>query len=226
MIVLSLTDCPPSLRGELTRWLLEINTGVYIGHVSARVRDRIWERVVEEASKGRAIMVFSSGEGEQRLDFRTHNSDWEPIDFDGLKLMLRPSPSWLSNRTPKTETALKDGFSKVAKIRTAKRMTKIHRKDDIYKNYVIIDVETTGLSPEHHEVMEIGAIKVRDHQVEATFQALVRIEGKIPRHITQLTGLTDEILQQDGRPHQDVLLSSLLKTYRLSHITAISTMHF
>lgn len=46
MIVLTLTDCPIALRGDLTKWLLEINTGVYVGRVSARVRDYLWERVV------------------------------------------------------------------------------------------------------------------------------------------------------------------------------------
>ena len=38
MIVITLTDCPPALRGDLTKWLQEINTGVYVGQVSARVR--------------------------------------------------------------------------------------------------------------------------------------------------------------------------------------------
>ena len=31
MVVVTLTDCPPKLRGDLTKWLMEINTGVYVG---------------------------------------------------------------------------------------------------------------------------------------------------------------------------------------------------
>ena len=54
MIVITLTDCPPALRGDLTKWLQEINTGVYVGHVSARVRDEIWKRVRESAKGGPA----------------------------------------------------------------------------------------------------------------------------------------------------------------------------
>ena len=34
MIVITLTDCPLGLRGDLTKWLQEINTGVYVGQVS------------------------------------------------------------------------------------------------------------------------------------------------------------------------------------------------
>lgn len=205
MIVLTLTECPPSLRGELTRWLLEIDTGVYVGSVSARVRDQIWQRVVNEANKGRAIMVFSSGEGEQRLDFRTHHSDWEPIDYDGLKLMLRPSSSWRSRQKSTHDPVLKEGFSKAAKIRTAKRMLRKSRFHQVLEHYVVLDVETTGLSPDQHGIIEIGAVKVNAQQVESTFQALVKIEGEIPKQVVRLTGISDELLQSEGRPLHDVL---------------------
>ena len=92
MVVLTVIDCPVGLRGDLTKWLLEISTGVFVGRVSARVRDNLWERVKEFSKDGRATMVYSTY-NEQRFDFRLHNSQWEPIDFDGLKLILRPSPS-------------------------------------------------------------------------------------------------------------------------------------
>ncbi|WP_423232601.1 type I-E CRISPR-associated endoribonuclease Cas2e, partial [Bacillus licheniformis] len=43
MTVLVLTACPAGLRGHLTRWLLEISPGVFVGHVPARVRDALWD---------------------------------------------------------------------------------------------------------------------------------------------------------------------------------------
>lgn len=92
MIVITLTDCPIALRGDLTKWLLEINTGVFVGRVSARVRENIWERVKKYIKNGRATMVYNAA-NEQGLDFKVCNSEWEPIDFDGVKLILRPSPS-------------------------------------------------------------------------------------------------------------------------------------
>lgn len=90
MIVLVLTAVPPSLRGVLTRWLFEIAPGVFVGHVSSRVRDLLWTRVVEGVGRGRAILVHSA-RNEQRLGFRVHNHDWVPTDFEGVQLMLRPS---------------------------------------------------------------------------------------------------------------------------------------
>jgi CRISPR-associated protein Cas2 len=46
MTVVILTAVPPGLRGHLTRWLLEISPGVFVGHISARVRSRMWLRIV------------------------------------------------------------------------------------------------------------------------------------------------------------------------------------
>ena len=86
-----MTNCPPKLRGDLSKWLCEINTGVYVGNVSSRVRDALWERVCQNLKNGQATLVFTTA-GEQRMDFRTHNTAWETVDFDGIKLMRRPLP--------------------------------------------------------------------------------------------------------------------------------------
>ncbi|MET4224792.1 type I-E CRISPR-associated endoribonuclease Cas2e [Oerskovia enterophila] len=88
MIVVVLSVCPEKLRGELTRWLLEISAGVYVGHVPARVRDLLWLRITEDVSRGRAIMVHTA-RNEQRMTFRVHNHAWETIDHEGLVLMRR-----------------------------------------------------------------------------------------------------------------------------------------
>ncbi|MEI2777229.1 MAG: type I-E CRISPR-associated endoribonuclease Cas2e [Tetrasphaera sp.] len=90
MVVLVLTAVPAGLRGHITRWLLEIAPGVYVGHLTRRVRDDVWDRVVELCKDGRAIMI-ESARGEQRLYFRVHRHDWEPVDLDGIQLIRRPS---------------------------------------------------------------------------------------------------------------------------------------
>ena len=90
MIVLVLAACPAGLRGQLTRWLMEIAPGVFVGRVSKRVRELLWSRVVELSRDGRAIVVFSA-RNEQRMEFLVHRSEWEPVERDGLTLMLRPA---------------------------------------------------------------------------------------------------------------------------------------
>ena len=84
-----MTNCPPKLRGDLSKWRLEINTGVYVGHVNARVREALWQRICENIRDGQATMVFTTN-NEQHMDFYVHNTSWKPVDLDGIKLMKHP----------------------------------------------------------------------------------------------------------------------------------------
>lgn len=92
MLTLVVTAVPPGLRGDLTKWLVEISSGVFVGSVTARVRDQLWDRVVADCRRGRAVLVFPAA-NEQGLTFRVHHSEWKPVDFDGLTLMRRPHPA-------------------------------------------------------------------------------------------------------------------------------------
>lgn len=102
MIVIMLSDCPPKVRGDLSKWLCEINTGVFVGNVSSRVREEVWQRICENIKSGQATMVFSAP-GEQKMDFRVHNTTWEPVDLDGIKLMRRPLPSARASKMSEKE---------------------------------------------------------------------------------------------------------------------------
>ena len=114
MIVIVLTVSPPKLRGHLTRWLFEISPGVYVGKASARVRELLWQQILENISEGRAVMVYSSN-NEQGLDFRTHGQEWEPVDYDGLKLIMRPNSSQKQKRNGVLKTKKKTGWSSASR---------------------------------------------------------------------------------------------------------------
>ena len=89
MVVLVLTACPAGLRGHVTRWLLEITPGVFVGKLTQRVRDKLWLQVIADVKTGRAIMVFRA-RNEQGLDFKVHGTSWPIVDLDGLHLVSRP----------------------------------------------------------------------------------------------------------------------------------------
>ena len=202
MVVISLEKCPLSLRGDLTRWLQEISPGVYVGQISARVRDNLWNRVCAESKHGRATMVYSA-RNEQRLDFRVHNSLWEPIDFDGLKLMLHPSAARLQDGSGHANTK---GFSTAAKVRTKRRQK--HSEMDILSEYVVVDVETTGLDVYNDTIIEIGALWIRDGDVRETFERIVQCNHDVSPDVLELTGLTAaEIVS--GEPIETVMNSFL-----------------
>lgn len=112
MMVLVLAACPAGLRGDLTKWLMEISPGVFVGRPSARIRELLWERTVELSKDGRAILVYNS-DNEQGMEFRTLRNDWIPTDFDGLTLMVRPDKT----ASPERRT----GWSKARNLRRSRR---------------------------------------------------------------------------------------------------------
>lgn len=89
MMVLVLTSVPPGLRGHLTRWLYEVKSGVFVGNLNARLREHIWNLVIERC-QGRAIMIVQDRSREQGFAMRTSDPAWYPVDVEGVTLMLRP----------------------------------------------------------------------------------------------------------------------------------------
>lgn len=63
-----------------------------------------------------------------------------------------------------------------------------------YDEFVIFDIETTGLSAINDSITEIGAIKVKDGEVIDSFSQLINPEREIPEFITKLTGITDQMV--------------------------------
>ena len=70
----------------------------------------------------------------------------------------------------------------------------------------LLDIETTGFSTDYHEITEIAAIRVNERfEIEGEMSRLVRISGQVPWKITEITGITDELLRTEGQPLGGVL---------------------
>ena len=196
MIVLCVTDCPPKLRGDLSKWLSEVNTGVYVGRLSARVREELWERVCDNIKNGQAAMVFSTN-NEQGYVFLTHNTTWVPIDYEGITLMRRPLAFHdEEERSP----FLQRGFSKAAKYEKMKHLQHSREAD----GYVIMDVEATGLDYKNDRIIEVGLLRIKGGEVEQELQCLVQTDKAIPDNVAKLTGITNEILREQGLSEETV----------------------
>ena len=85
-----LEKVPTSLRGELSRWMIEPHPGVFVGHVTAMVRDRLWEKCCAKLNEGGAVQLWATN-NEQRFEIRTFgDTKREVVDFDGLRLIRLP----------------------------------------------------------------------------------------------------------------------------------------
>ena len=66
---------------------------------------------------------------------------------------------------------------------------------DPEQDYVVVDVETTGGWANGDRITEIGAVKIRNHQVVDEWHSLVNPQRPIPAKITQITGITNEMVR-------------------------------
>ncbi len=97
MLVVVTENVPPRLRGRMAIWLLEIRAGVYVGNVSRRIREMIWEQITALAENGNVAMAWAANT-ESGFDFQTYGKNRRiPLDYDGLRLV-----SFLPPETKKT----------------------------------------------------------------------------------------------------------------------------
>nr|WSW64555.1 type I-E CRISPR-associated endoribonuclease Cas2e [Streptomyces sp. NBC_00998] len=87
MVVLATTAVPDHLRGALSRWTTEVASGIFVGSVSARVRDELWTQVTAVVGDGQAVLIHPAP-NEQGYALRTAGTRRRiPVDFDGLTLI-------------------------------------------------------------------------------------------------------------------------------------------
>lgn len=187
LTVITLKNAPASLRGDLSKWMQEIATGVYVGNFNRKIRDQIWQRVVETVGVGEATLSYSS-RNEIGYQFETYNTNRKVIDYDGIPLVQIPFELEDDSKNSKT------GFSHAAKNHQA-RLAQI--KQQANKTIVIFDIETTGLNEMKDKIIEIAAVKINGSQHEI-FHRLIKIDMKLAPSIINLTGITDQLLKNGG----------------------------
>ena len=205
MTVITLSNVPVSLRGDLTKWMQEIATGVYVGSLSSRVREELWERVTQSVGSGQATLSYATNT-ELGYQFVTHRTKQINVSFDGIPLVMAPREG-----SP-LAAGLRTGFSHQASFRSARkhagRRKEVPTGDaNASCTYIVLDIETDGLDPLEDNVIEMAAIRVVSGKAEEEFHCLVRSEDVLPAKIVELTGITDEMLADEGRDIPEALLS-------------------
>ena len=94
MLVIVVENAPPRLRGRLAIWLLEVRAGVYVGKVSRRIREMIWDTVEVGLEGGNAVMAWTTNT-ESGFDFVTLGTNRRiPVEMEGIKLVsFLPEPT-------------------------------------------------------------------------------------------------------------------------------------
>ena len=208
--VITLKKVPPSLRGDLTRWMQEIATGVYVGNYNSRVREYLWKRVTDTVGNGEATLCYSC-RNEIGYSFCTCNTERYVVDYDGIPLVLIPTKE--SSDGPAEKKTIY-GFSDASKfyhasrkvgpkaVQESKARTEDNKSADLFNtaekqpamDLVFLDIETTGLNIDNDQIIEIGAVKVSGEK-ETIFHRLIYTDFQIPDLVCSMTGITNETLR-------------------------------
>jgi len=89
MTVLILSKVKPALKGYVTRWLSEIASGVYLGTLSLRVRERLWAKICKQLGTGGALMIFPAQTEQGYGLCMAGTLPYTFEDFEGLILAKR-----------------------------------------------------------------------------------------------------------------------------------------
>ncbi|MCK8823507.1 PolC-type DNA polymerase III [Fuchsiella alkaliacetigena] len=65
--------------------------------------------------------------------------------------------------------------------------------------YVVFDLETTGLNPQQHQIIELGAVKIEAGEIVDSFNSLVNPDSEIPAKIVELTGIDSSMVAEAPR---------------------------
>lgn len=93
MVVLVVEKASASVRGELSRWLIEPKSGLFVGNVSAMVRDKLWEQVTAHVGRGKmsGALMLHTAQTEQGFAVRSFGETGRELrDYEGLTLVFVP----------------------------------------------------------------------------------------------------------------------------------------
>lgn len=187
MVVLLLNSIPDQLRYDVTRWLNQVGVGVYVGDINVSIREKLWTRVMANIKEGEAVMIWSTNR-EQGYDFYIYNTRQMVVDLDGFKTLCYPWKDVIETRHTSVAKSMQNNHALFCKTYAKSMM--------LNKDCVIVDIETTGVDSTHDTILEIGALRIRNHEVVEKFHMFVKQEKPIPSEIVELTKITDEMVAQ------------------------------
>jgi CRISPR-associated protein Cas2 len=90
LTVIVVERATPGLRGQLTRWMLEVRAGVFVGTLSARVREKLWTLVRTRNASGGSLLLYRTRSEQGFMVETSGDTSRSILDIEGLLLVRRP----------------------------------------------------------------------------------------------------------------------------------------
>jgi len=90
LTVIIVERATPGMRGQLTRWMLEVRAGVFVGNVTARVRQKLWKLVCVRNRAGGSLLLYRAANEQGFMVESNGDTSRSIVDSEGLLLVRRP----------------------------------------------------------------------------------------------------------------------------------------
>jgi len=131
---------PTSLRGELTKWMLQLKPGVFLGTLSTLVGEKLWNKIQEKVGNGRAIWVKATNNEQRYVLTMCGKTVIQVSDFDGLQLITLPNKKSLKKKDSV------DIINRTSKITPSRKRRKSRLEDNNEKSEIMWDTKTTPMN--------------------------------------------------------------------------------
>lgn len=157
MIVMVLEKVPTGLRGELSRWMLEPKTGVFVGKISAMVRNLLWEKAQKD-SKGGAGMLICPAPTEMGFTILTFgDTSRHIVDWEGLQLVRIPKDSAKHViRTRKPQLVPSDDYIKSAPRDPPGQAEMVIQPPESYAPTLVVEAKLSREDQMEAAIMKLG----------------------------------------------------------------------
>ena len=148
-----------SLRGELTKWLLQLKPGVFIGTLSKLVGEKLWKKIQEKQGNGGSIWVKATN-NEQKFQLAiSGKTRWTIRDFDNLQLICHPSKKSL-------DTSINDNLEVISKKKI--ETIKVKNKSNNYSQEIPNITWDTQNTPDNFIVRKV-LFEIKDSKIDVAF---------------------------------------------------------
>lgn len=149
---------------------------------------------------------------EKRVELHLHTNMSSMDGITGFKAFAKRAKEWGHDSIALTDHGIVQSFPEAMEagkelglkiiygvegylVNDHKPIVDNYKEDCDYPNYVVFDLETTGLSPKNDMITEIGGVKIENGVVVDEFSQLINPQRPIPAKIVSITGITDDMVK-------------------------------
>ena len=221
LVTFHISDSTDSITAKV--FLSEDQAGDFLGNVNSNSYVRLSGDVIfDNYSKSIVIMLKSLNKvdkeerkdisDEKRVELHLHTQMSSMDGISSLKKLATRAKEWGHKALAITDHGVVQGFPEAMSLSKSLGIKMIYGMEGYlindkkgivtnydeskeYSTYIVFDIETTGLSPINDMITEIGAVKIINGEIIDTYSQLINPERPIPEFITNLTGITDDMVR-------------------------------